>query len=568
MRKTKKIAAVVLATLMSVGVCAACGDEGQGGSSDTGSSGVQVVTYTVTFDADGGTLSGNASANVEEGKTVTLPSATKEGYHFAGWYVGETLVGGAGESYAPMENVTLKAVWVADVPDYASVNAARAIEYAKLIEKEYWNSDTYLSQLTPGGGRPYLWPYTEQAAMVNGVLLHMDKSDKDYEFFKTYLEELMQGLRHYRVGQVNMGAGESWANEDHYLAKYGEADGTANSYAIYNSGRNDDAAVDNVSAGLGGVFFDDNIWVCKEFYYAYLNLGNVEYLNESINILNWIVGEGYESTTGLQGIYWKWSAKFQFDYKNNNGLSDDLHASLNTCSSAPTAMMLAKMYQLIGEDTNAQKFAGLRDDYLLKAQNIYEFCYSVLRNPDTGCLRDKIFLKEGFQKMTDRNQQIELVDAQELPYNTGTFMTAGAELYNIMSARDDQVGTIMKGIYLERNKQVAYDADRKFANTQVLQGQYSYNKNSWFTSFLLDGFIDLSESVEECSTYIEHMRSALDYAWTHNRAEDGLVCPAWIAGWSEYNDNGINSEGNPRQILLQSANAHCYAMLARYYQNV
>lgn len=567
MNKTKKIAAALLATVMSVGVFAAC-DSGNKEPNDPNNGISQTATYTVTFDADGGTLAGKASESVEEGKSLKLPAVTKEGFHFVGWYAGETLAGAAGENYAPSGNVTLKAVWASELSAYASVNADRAISYAKLIEREYWNSETYLSNLTPSGGRPYLWPYTEQAAMVNGILLHMDKTHEDYNFFKTYLEELLQGLRHYRVSEVNFGAGESWTNANHYMAKFGEADGTANSYAIYNSGRNDDAAVDNVSAGTGGVFFDDNIWVAKEFYYAYLNLGDVKYLNESVNIVNWIVGEGYESTQGLQGIYWKWDAKFKFGYKSNNGLSDDIHASLNTCSSAPTAMMLAKLHQLIGTDENAAKFDGLKSDYLLKAQNIYEFCYQVLRNPETGCLRDKIFLKEGFKDMTDINQQIELVDAQELPYNTGTFMTAGAELYNIMAAKDDQLSKIMKGIYQERNEKVAYDADRKFANKQVVQGQYSYNKNSWFTSFLLEGFIDLSESVGACSEYIEHMRSSLDYAWNNNRAADGLVCPAWVAGWGEYNDDGINSEGNPRQILLQSANAHCYAMLARYYKTV
>ena len=225
-------------------------------------------------------------------------------------------------------------------------------------------------------------------------------------------------------------------------------------------------------------------------------------------------------------------------------------------------MMLVKLYNAMGDESLNGKFDALRDDYLSKAQNIYEFCYSVLRNPTSGCLRDKIFLREGFEEMTDQNQQIQLIDQQELGYNTGTFMTAGAELYNqAVAAGKDAVARV----YRNRNIQVAEDADRKFANTQVVQGEYSYGNHSWFTSFLLEGFIDLSESVPECAEYIEHMRSSLDYAWTNNRADDSLVSPSWIEGWDSFSDNGANSEGNPRQILLQSANAHCYAMLARYY---
>lgn len=553
MKQWLKICSATVAAVLACGLLAACAEEGGDGGDDPAK-----TYYTVTYDANGGTMSADTSVKVEAGKSVTLPEAVKDDADLTGWYNGTTLVGAAGDSYTPTASVTLTAQWEGEpLPDYASVNYERAVGYGKLINELYWNSETKLSKLTPSGGTPYLWPFTEQVSMVNGILLTMDKEDEDYAFYTQYLEELIEGLRYYRVSSVNP---KAWENEDHYLAKFGETDGTANAYAIYNSGRND-GAIDSVNTSAGGVFFDDNVWVAKEFYYAYVNTGKAEYFNEAVNILNWIVGEGYESTTGLNGIYWNWAAKFMFE--GSTSLNDSTHASLNACSSAPTAMMLAKVYQTMTEDAQfTEKFAALAPDYLSKAQNIYEFCYSVLRNPTNGCLRDKVFLREGFEEMSDLSQQIQLYDEQILPYNTGTYMTAGAELYNIAVKQDK---TAVAGVYLDRNTEVAAAADRQFANTQVVEGQYSYNSNSWFTSFLLEGFIDLSATVEECSEYIEHMRSALDYAWNNNRAEDDLVCPAWITGWDSYSDDNPNSEGNPRQILLQSANAHCYAMLARYY---
>ena len=553
MKKWLKICSATVAAVLACGLLAACAEDGGDGGDEP-----EKTFYTVTYDANGGAMSADTSVRVEAGKSVTLPEAVKDDADLTGWYNGTTLVGAAGDSYTPTASVTLTAQWKGEpAPDYAAVNYDRAIEYGKLINKLYWNSETNLSKLTPSGGTPFLWPFTEQVSMVNGILLTMDKEDENYAFYLQYLEELIEGLRHYRVSSVNP---QAWENEEHYLAKFGETDGTANAYAIYNSGRND-SAIDSVNTSAGGVFFDDNVWVAKEFYYAYVNTGKAEYFNEAVNILNWIVGEGYESTEGLNGIYWNWAAKFMFE--GSGSLNDSTHASLNACSSAPTAMMLAKVYQTMTEDAQfIEKFAVLAPDYLSKAQNIYEFCYSVLRNPTNGCLRDKVFLREGFEEMSDLSQQIQLYDEQILPYNTGTYMTAGAELYNIAVKQDK---TAVAGVYLDRNAEVAAAADRQFANTQVVEGQYSYNSNSWFTSFLLEGFIDLSASVEECSEYIEHMRSALDYAWSNNRAEDGLVCPAWITGWDSYSDDNPNSEGNPRQILLQSANAHCYAMLARYY---
>ncbi len=551
--KTKiKLLTLALSLLLAASSLAACGEKA-GEQED--------VYYTVTYALDGGTMEAAQSEKVKKGESVTLPSPVKTGSIFGGWYEGETSVGLAGEKYTPTKDVTLTAKWSVDpVSLYGKENLDRAIEYAKIIRENYWNSDTHLSSLTPEGGAPYLWPYTEQVSMVNGILLCIDESHPDYDYFTEYLEELIVGLRHYRVKEVRVGSGQSWENADHVLAPFGVNDGTPNSYAIYNSGRNG-SAIDSVFAGMDGVFFDDNIWVAKEFYYAYVNLGKAEYFNEAMNIVNWIVGEGYEETKGLNGIYWRWSAKFLFENKAGGGLDDNNHASLNACSSAPTAMMLVKLAAQMDNEEFGGKFDSQKEDFILKAQNIYEFCYSELLNPATNCLRDKIFLAEGFEDMSNKDQQIQLVDAQELPYNTGTFMTAGAELYNWFKEETP----LLADIYHERNFEVAAGADKKFANGAVLEGQYAYNTNSWFTSFLLEGFMDLADADENCAEYIEHMRSSLDYAWKNNRSQDGLVSPAWIEGWSHFNDSNPNSEGNPRQILLQSANAHCYAMLARYF---
>ena len=438
-------------------------------------------------------------------------------------------------------------------PEAAAENLARAVEYGKNIREKYWDSETGLSTLTPDGGTPHLWPFTEQVAMVNGILLAMAKSHEDRAYFEEYLTELLEGLRYYRIREARMSDGEHWNNEDHIMAAFGETDGTGNCYAIYSSSRNN-MAIDRIRALTDAVYFDDNVWVAKEMYYAYVNLGDVRYLNEAINILNWIIGEGFESTEGLNGIYWKWSSKFQFaggDYNDSN------HASLNACSTVPTAMMLAKVYQLT---ESMEEFAGLRENYLNKAEAIFRFSADVLLDSSSGCIMDKIFLKQGFETMTG-SARIHKTDGSRYAYNTGTFMTAAAELYTIAQAdgRTDDAE-----FYRSLGERTAKSADREFADRTVQPGQYSYPSHSWFTSFLLEGFCDLTSCGIDASEYIGHMHSALDYAWLNHRAEDGLVSPSWIKGWSRFNNNDANSEDNPRQILLQSANAHCYAMLSRY----
>ena len=66
---------------------------------------------TVTFDADGGKMEGgDIIAKVDD--TITLPTCTKDGYEFAGWYDNDTCVGQAGEDYTVTSDVTLKAHYV------------------------------------------------------------------------------------------------------------------------------------------------------------------------------------------------------------------------------------------------------------------------------------------------------------------------------------------------------------------------------------------------------------------------------------------------------------------------
>ena len=71
------------------------------------------VEYTVTYNANGGSC-GTASATYQ-GTALTLPTPTREGYTFNGWYTaasGGTKIGGAGNSYTPSANITLYAQWI------------------------------------------------------------------------------------------------------------------------------------------------------------------------------------------------------------------------------------------------------------------------------------------------------------------------------------------------------------------------------------------------------------------------------------------------------------------------
>lgn len=69
--------------------------------------------YTVTYNANGGSVS-PTSATVNAGSSVTLPTPTRSGYTFNGWYdssSGGNYLGGGGSTYTPGSSITIYAQW-------------------------------------------------------------------------------------------------------------------------------------------------------------------------------------------------------------------------------------------------------------------------------------------------------------------------------------------------------------------------------------------------------------------------------------------------------------------------
>jgi uncharacterized repeat protein (TIGR02543 family) len=90
------------------------------GFTDSTSSTVSITgqTYTLTYNANGGIVLGNASTStsVTEGSSVTLPAATRTGYTFNGWYTaasGGSYIGTTNNTYTPTSTVTIYAQWTA-----------------------------------------------------------------------------------------------------------------------------------------------------------------------------------------------------------------------------------------------------------------------------------------------------------------------------------------------------------------------------------------------------------------------------------------------------------------------
>ena len=73
--------------------------------------------YTVTFDANGGSVDGQSTKTETTTGTIRLPAAIKDGSTFSGWYDAKengNFIGSAGAEYTPSGDITLYAHW--DVP--------------------------------------------------------------------------------------------------------------------------------------------------------------------------------------------------------------------------------------------------------------------------------------------------------------------------------------------------------------------------------------------------------------------------------------------------------------------
>jgi uncharacterized repeat protein (TIGR02543 family) len=85
-----------------------------------------VATYTITWNANGGTVS-PGSVTVNEGTSVTAPTPTRSGFIFSRWRFpasgGDPVFLTAGESYVPAGTRTWTAIWTVPTPVISSIVA-------------------------------------------------------------------------------------------------------------------------------------------------------------------------------------------------------------------------------------------------------------------------------------------------------------------------------------------------------------------------------------------------------------------------------------------------------------
>ncbi len=74
-----------------------------------------VTLYTVTYNANGGSVTPTSATQASAGAAITLTTPTWIGYTIEGWYNNGTKIGNAGDSYTPTADITLYAHWTDNI---------------------------------------------------------------------------------------------------------------------------------------------------------------------------------------------------------------------------------------------------------------------------------------------------------------------------------------------------------------------------------------------------------------------------------------------------------------------
>jgi len=452
---------------------------------------------------------------------------------FLGLLAFETLIG---IPKAPFNNPSVQLSGRSD--DYGRFYDI-AVEYAAAIDREYFNNLTNTSIDYPSPplglmrGRPTLWPYHTVPMMANRVLMSMDGNDPNRAYFERLHRNAMSGLKRYRTSRTHRSTS----------FRYGQKNVDYETImSSYTGGRK----------GLmtmimpKDVYFDDDIWLAKEYIIAYNLTGDEDYLKEAVGITNFVLEYGYarNDAEGVHGIFW------------NYGKMMNKEGSIHSCSTAPFIITLIELAEIL-EDTHS----ALAQNYADVAVRLYDFMRAKLRNPANGVYWDHINVIWNDDGSVSVGETRPGNERWEFTYNTGCMLSAGAVLYRYMSTRNSDAALR----YLTEAKQTMIDADARFIRTEG--DTYSMDRHAWFNSLLLEGYIYLhNEGVTEVSVYIAKFANMLGYAHDNHKTDKGLISPSWFRGWDAWTDEQKADRGErPDRILLQGANAACYAMLAAYY---
>ena len=140
-------------------------------------------TKTVTYNSNGGNAVNPGSVNVSGGGSTSLPTPTRNGYTFNGWYTaasGGNKVGNGGSAYTPTADITLYAQWTA-TPASAPTSVSMTDTAVSYTYGKNSSGDKYFqaSAQSPSGHKlSYQWYENSTASNQGGTKINGATSSK------------------------------------------------------------------------------------------------------------------------------------------------------------------------------------------------------------------------------------------------------------------------------------------------------------------------------------------------------------------------------------------------------
>lgn len=264
---------------------------------------------------------------------------------------------------------------------------------------------------------------------------------------------------------------------------------TAENSVKYHSGRGNE-----IDGGGGDCFFDDNIWVARNYLRAYEIFGEEWYLEEAIRVWNWVIS-GWDEDLG--GIVW--SEVGLTDNATEQHLERGLSA--NACG-----IMVSAMLSDYAETQEEKEF------YMDWAEKFYNFCKKMQNTPDTYDYWNGIHTVIN----ADGTRSDGAVNRVHYSYNSGSMILADLLMY-------ERVDDSEKQAYLDDAVNTAAAAQLTFNTIDPGALQFYYSGDPWFAAILCEAYYELREYAPEAADeYLTAFNENVTQAYRNRDVTTGL----------------------------------------------
>lgn len=330
-------------------------------------------------------------------------------------------------------------------------------ENAYINMKEYYGSEQ----------NGYLW--TNFSAV--GMQYYMCKLYPDSETEKETFRKMLNNFQYFRQANPESNSAEN-------SVKYNSARGNT------------------IHSGSGTAFFDDNIWVARNFLRGYEIFGEEWYLNEAIRVNNWVLS-GWNQNLG--GLVWS------EDGLSNNANEQHLERGLsaNACG-----IMVNAMLSEYAETETDKSF------YKEWAEKFYNFCKKMQNKPDTYDYWNGI----ATIIESDGTRKDGSVNRVHYAYNSGSMILADLIMYEL------ETDETKKADYLDDALGTAAAAKKTFNILDPGAKKMYYSGDPWFACILHEAYYELRNyDAEAADDYLKSFNNNVKTGYQNRDGETGLL---------------------------------------------